>query len=177
MKRTILIIALGVAFVGASLWLILSGGRSRRATRLKYRIGGAILSLVALTSTACNGPDPDPMVSCYDPAPPAFYIVPALNLGDITATDVRNGDILTFSYGYWQYNFKELKLVITDMDNNELQTETFEMIYGDNFINFTIEVGEFTGDAKLTVYRVFENGKEEQWEEPYKLNVVAADKE
>jgi hypothetical protein len=90
---------------------------------------------------------------------------------------VRNGDILTFSYGYWQYNFKELKLVITDMDNNELQTETFEMIYGDNFINFTIEVGEFTGDAKLTVYRVFENGKEEQWEEPYKLNVVAADKE
>ena len=51
MKRTILLVAFGVAFVGVSLWLILSGGRSRRATRLKYRLGGAILSLVALTST------------------------------------------------------------------------------------------------------------------------------
>ena len=178
MKRTILIIALGVAFVGASLWLILSGGRSRRATRLKYRIGGTILSLVALTSTACgSGGNETPMVSCYDPAPPAFDVESMQDLSDVTATEVRNGDGLWFNYQLYSENYKQIKLVITDMENYELQSESYELKYGGFTISLTVGVGEYTGQALLWVYRVDNNGVEEQWEEPYKLNVVAADKE
>ena len=69
MKRTILIVALSVAFAAVSLWLILSGGRSKRATNLKYRLGGMLIGLTALASTACEGGGGF-MTSCYDPAPP-----------------------------------------------------------------------------------------------------------
>ena len=45
MKRASLFIVLGAAFVAVSLWYLLSAGRSKRATRLKYRLGGALLSI------------------------------------------------------------------------------------------------------------------------------------
>ena len=175
MKRTTLLVALGVAFVGASLWLILSGGRSRRATRLKYRLGGAILSLVALTSTACSG-NGGFMVSCYDPAPPSFYVQSA-DLNYVTATEVRNGDGLCFDYQMYSENYKILRLVITDMDGNELQAESYELKYGGFSIGLTVDVGEYTGEALLWVYRVDNADNEEQWEEPYKLNIVAKEQE
>lgn len=175
MKRTILIIALGVAFVGASLWLILSGGRSRRATRLKYRLGGAILSLVALTSTACDGPGP--MVSCYDPAPPSFDVESMQDLNYVTATEVHNGDGLWFTYQMYSENYKTLRFVITDMDGNELQAESYELKYGGFSVGLTVDVGEYTGEALLWVYRVDKADNEEQWEEPYKLNIVAKEQE
>ena len=47
MKRALMIIGLGIAFVGASLWVMLSGGRSAKAIRAKFRLGGAILTLVS----------------------------------------------------------------------------------------------------------------------------------
>ena len=175
MKRTILLVAFGLAFVGASLWLILSGGRSRRATRLKYRLGGAILSLVALTSTACSG-NGGFMASCYDPAPPSFYVQSA-DLNYVTATEVRNGDGLCFDYLMYSENYKTLRLVITDMDGNELQAESYELKYGGFSIGLTVDVGEYTGEALLWVYRVDNADNEEQWEEPYKLNIVAKEQE
>ena len=175
MKRIILIVALGIAFTAVSLWLILSGGRSKRATRLKYRLGGMLIGLTALVSTACEGGGF--ITSCYDPAPPPFNITPTLQLGDITATDVRNGDVLEFLYEYWTANYKALKFVITDMQNRELQAETFDLIYGGEMIELTVEVGDFTGEAVLTIYKVHNNGIEEQWEVPYKLNIVAAEQE
>lgn len=176
MKRTILIVALSVAFAAVSLWLILSGGRSKRATSLKYRLGGMLIGLTALASTACESSGGF-MQSCYDPAPPPFNISPTLQLGDITATDVRNGDVLGFMYEYWTANYKALKFVITDMENRELQTETFDLIYGEEMIELTVEVGEFTGEAELSIYKVLNNGNEELWEVPYKLNIVAAEEE
>ena len=175
MKRTILLVAFGLAFVGASLWLILSGGRSRRATRLKYRLGGAILSLVALTSTACSG-NGGFMASCYDPAPPSFDVQSA-DLNYVTATEVRNGDGLCFDYQMYSENYKTLRLVITDMDGNELQAESYELKYGGFSIGLTVDVGEYTGEALLWVYRVDNADNEEQWEEPYKLNIVAKEQE
>lgn len=117
------------------------------------------------------------MQSCYDPAPPPFNISPTFQLGDTTATDVRNGDVLGFLYEYWTANYKALKFVITDMENRELQTETFDLIYGEEMIELTVEVGEFTGEAELSIYKVLNNGNEELWEVPYKLNIVAAEEE
>ena len=150
MKRTILIIALGVAFVGASLWLILSGGRSRRATRLKYRIGGAILSLVALTSTACNGPGPDPMVSCYDPAPPVENEHGWTN--GVANSELRNGDIVVLEY-LCMFG-EEVKISLVSSDNEaerELCSQTYAVKQGDNQLSFTIDAGDYRGRARLRV--------------------------
>ena len=159
MKRTILIIALGVAFVGASLWLILSGGRSRRATLLKYRIGGAILSLVALASTACgSGGNETPMVSCYDPAPPRenFHFW----ADGVANSQLRNGDIVVLDYDCMFG--EEVKISLLSDDNEaerELCSQTYTVKQGGNQLSFTIDTGDYRGIAKLRVlYEKYDDG-------------------
>ena len=63
------------------------------------------------------------------------------------------------------------------MDGNELQAESYELKYGGFSIGLTVDVGEYTGEALLWVYRVDNADNEEQWEEPYKLNIVAKEQE
>ena len=97
MKRTILIVALSVAFAAVSLWLILSGGRSKRATNLKYRLGGMLIGLTALASTACQGGEGDfPPMTCYDPAPPVEN-EHHWNMG-VANSELRNGDVVVLNY-------------------------------------------------------------------------------
>ena len=156
MKRTILIIALGVAFVGASLWLILSGGHSRRATRLKYRLGGAILSLVALTSTACNGPGP--MVSCYDPAPPRENL--HFWADGVANSQLRNGDIVVLDYDCMFGEEVKISLLSDDNESErELCSQTYTVKQGGNQLSFTIDAGDYRGRAKLRVlYEKYDEG-------------------
>lgn len=169
MKRTILIIALGVAFVGVSLWLILSGGRSRRATRLKYRIGGAILSLVALTSTACNGPGF--MVSCYDPAPPRENL--HFWADGVANSQLRNGDIVVLDYDCMFG--EEVKISLLSDDNEaerELCSQTYAVKQGDNQLSFTINAGDYRGRARL---RVEYNKYNEEYAHPFDIFVSIVD--
>ena len=159
MKRTILIIALGVAFVGASLWLILSGGRSRRATRLKYRLGGAILSLVALASTACgSGGNETPMVSCYDPAPPRENI--HFWADGVANSQLRNGDIVVLDYDCMFGEEVKISLLSNDNESErELCSQTYTVKQGGNQLSFTIDAGDYRGRAKLRVlYERYDDG-------------------
>ncbi|MBO4566248.1 MAG: hypothetical protein J5695_03375, partial [Bacteroidales bacterium] len=60
-------IAAGVAFLAVSLWAFLSNGKSARAIRYKYKLGGLMLTAWAMLSAAsCEGPGP--VVTCYEPA-------------------------------------------------------------------------------------------------------------
>lgn len=159
MKRTILLVALGAAFAGASLWLILSGGRSRRATRLKYRIGGAILSLVALTSTACgSGGNETPMVSCYDPAPPRENL--HFWADGVANSELRNGDIVVLDYDCMFGEEVKISLLSDDDESErELCSQTYAVTQGGNQLSFTIDAGDYRGRAKLRVlYEKYDDG-------------------
>lgn len=55
MKKTLLIIGLGTAFLAVSLWVWISNGKSARAVKAKFRIGGALLTLTGMmTVGSCN---------------------------------------------------------------------------------------------------------------------------
>ena len=157
MKRTALIIALGIAFTAVSLWLILSGGRSKRATRLKYRLGGMLIGLTALASTACEGGF---ITSCYDPAPP-----PANDhywSDGVVNGKLRNGDIVVLNY---ECLFGEEVTISLVSDDNEpgrvLCSKTYAVKQGDNQLEFTIEAGDYRGRAKLCAeYVVYEGDPE-----------------
>lgn len=155
MKRASLFIVLGVAFVAVSLWYLLSAGRSKRATRLKYRLGGALLSIMAITSTSCGGI----ISSCYDPAPPeSEYVEPTYNI-DFVDQDIElpltmsNGDKLMFRY---ETNTSSLpKFVVKVSEIGNIQESMGE---GEgNIKEFTLDVGDFVGDALLFVYWVVES--------------------
>ena len=136
---------MGIAFVGASLWVMLSGGRSAKAIRAKFRLGGAILTLVSFTSlTSCeNGGF---MVSCYDPAPPPYNEVHIEeNVGD----EFRNGDEINI---YYAFDFAgEVLLTVLSADDTPLQSETLSLEPGRDLLHFKLNVGAYLGEAKLKV--------------------------
>ena len=147
MKRTILFIALGAAFLAVSLWFALSGGRSARATRLKYRLGGALLSLMALTSTACEGV----IVSCYDPAPPPTNDC----CTNFNYQEVRNGESIKFIF---HCDFEdELTVTIYTSEKGNLKEELGEVLQSEKMTltpevseyELTVDVGDYTGIARV----------------------------
>jgi len=146
MKRTILLIGLGVAFVAVSAWVALSGGRSARAVRTKFRLGGAILTITsALTAASCERGGGF-MVSCYDPVmPPRNMVHPETTVG----TELRNGDIIPITI-YSEFA-SEAYIALESNEGIELQRETITLPGDGNYntIDFTIAVGDFRGEAKL----------------------------
>lgn len=159
MKRTIMLIGLGIAFIGASLWVMLSGGRSAKAIRAKFRLGGAILTLVSLTSLAsCEGKGP--FVSCYDPAPPPTNYHRWNN--DVANSDLRNGDKVILKYVCQFGNEVKVSLVTDDMSEDRvLCSQTYEVAKGENQLEFTIEAGDYRGRAELCVeYDKYQDGDE-----------------
>ena len=48
MKKTLLVIGLGTAFLAVSLWVWLSNGKSAKAVKAKFRLGGALLTLTGM---------------------------------------------------------------------------------------------------------------------------------
>ncbi len=159
MKRTIMLIGLGIAFVGASLWVMLSGGRSAKAIRAKFRLGGAILTLVSFTSLASceNGGF---MVSCYDPAPPPTNYHRWNN--DVANSELRNGDKVILKYVCQFGNEVKVSLVTDDMSEDRvLCSQTYEVAKGENQLEFTIEAGDYRGRAELCVeYDKYQDGDE-----------------
>ena len=74
-KFFLIYIALGAAFLGVSLWVLLTGGKNAKAVNAKYRLGGLMLSAWAMLSAASCNPfqvtcydpvEPDPEITCYD---------------------------------------------------------------------------------------------------------------
>ena len=86
---------IGAAFLAVSLWVILSGGKSARALRTKYRLGGILLATWAmLSASSCNGVFP--VVTCYDPVMPENIVM-------VGKTTVVRGEALTVSIEYPMY--------------------------------------------------------------------------
>ena len=172
MKRTILIVALSVAFVAVSLWLILSGGRSKRATNLKYRLGGMLIGLTALASTACQGGEGDfPPMTCYDPAPPVENEHHWNN--GVANSELRNGDVVVLNY---ECMFgEEITISLVSDDNEEervLCSETYAVQVGGNQLSFTIDAGDYRGRAKLRVeYEKYDEG----YAHPFDIYVAIVD--
>lgn len=169
MKRSFAVIGLailGIAFALVSLWVILSGGRSARAVRTKFRLGGIMLTLTAMVSlSACGtGAGDEYVVSCYDPAPPLENDHHWSK--DVANSELRNGDKVLLNYQCRFGNEVRVSL-ITDDDNEDrvLCSQTYAVERGDNQLEFTIEAGDYRGRAKLRVeYDKYEDGDESFWQ-------------
>ena len=139
MKRVFAIIALsflGIAFVVVSLWVALSGDRSARAVRAKFRIGGAMLTLTAMLSfTACDYGIGG--VSCYDPAPPPMNEHKWLN--NVANSELRNGDIVMLWFDC-RFGDEIVLSLVSDCESDDrvLCSETHKVKSGENELSFVI---------------------------------------
>lgn len=165
MKRIFAVVGLcllGVAFVGASLWVMLSGGHNARALRMKFRIGGAMLTLSALVSLASCGRG-EFGVSCYDPAPPPEN--DHIWGKGVDNSELRNGDVVLLNY---ECSFgEEVKVSLMSDDENEdrvLCSQTYTVAKGDNTLEFTIDAGDYRGRAQLCVeYDKYQDDDDTPW--------------
>ena len=95
-KYFLVYIIVGAAFLAVSAWVLFSGGKSAKALRTKYRLGGLMLTAWAmLSASSCGlieGIEP-PEVTCYDPVVPE-------NIFTVEKTTVTRGEAVTVSLEY-----------------------------------------------------------------------------
>ena len=162
MKKTVLFIGLGAAFLAVSLWVWLSNGKSARAVKAKFRLGGALLTLTGMmTVGSCNI-----ISTCYDPAPTNIVFI---ERGE--TQDVKNGDHITVKVSYFSaYGIKVT--IAKDAENSEvLQSEIYKITESRADVIHTIDVADYVGEAHLRVYLMI--SENEIYQQDYlKLNVL-----
>ena len=150
---------LGIAFISVSLWVFLSKGRSAKALRAKYRLGGAMLSVWAMLSAASCG-DPSVTVMCYDPVVPEGERVAVMEKDDDGNEGVRPGDVLVVhiedpscpSYRYAITSGKvELQAGQLDLETLFKGMLSAEVVLGDT---------GFKGEAVISIIGVAKDGTE-----------------
>ena len=166
MKKTVLFIGLGAAFLAVSLWVWLSNGKSAAAVKAKFRLGGALLTLTGMmTVGSCNT-----LNTCYDPAPVnAVYIEREVAYN--TAQNVRNGDQIKIELTY--FSAYGIKVTIEKGVNNRevLQSDVYQITESNTNVFHTIDVGDHVGEAHLRVYVIISEGNEYESEYLF-LNVI-----
>ena len=172
-KFMIVYLVAGAAFLGVSLWVILSGGRSAAAIRAKYKLGGIMLTALAmLTAASCGGGPPqvtcyEPVVMCYDmPAPTDILSVGVKDKEGMKATA---GDILKCSIQKHTFSEYVLKITANNEEKTVLQTKTFK-VENEETDPFEFELklapGSFKGEATVAVCSRHTDGEGKVWENP-----------
>lgn len=160
MKKTLLIIGLGTAFLAVSLWVWLSAGRSAKAVRAKFRLGGALLTLTGMMAlggcgtTSCY----EPQIECYDPAP-----INEIWINDYNAQkplEVAEGDEIVIEA--YSVTFPQLVVTIHDASSLVLQEQFYEVDEDfQNNLRLVVDVAGYVGEADLVVSGEAESGDEQ----------------
>ena len=147
-KYIIVYAALAAAFGAVSLWVFLSGGRSAKVVRAKFRLGGLLLSVSSMLSLAsCNGAGGIFQPTCYDVAAPEnVYFTnrtsgEKLKPGDVVAMSLNDGADGFDSFSYEMMELKEDKVF-----------QSGELVFVDGLTSVTIEETEYRGDFLIRVY-------------------------
>lgn len=156
-KYMIIYLAVGVAFLAVSLWAFLSNGKSARAIRYKYKLGGIMLTAWAMLSAAsCTGPGP--VVTCYEPAVTCYDAVMENNQVSVEVKEyggqkLKSGDVLVIRIDY--PTFGKFRCRITaDPDNGDafvIQSQDFEFLTGEAVFEMTLVPTDYKGNTKVTV--------------------------
>ena len=154
----------GVAFLAVSLWAFLSNGRSAKAIRYKYKLGGIMLTAWAMLSAAsCEGPGPfvtcyEPVVECYDVAMPTNEV--SVIVKDYGGTKLKSGDVLSIHIEYPTHTQYRCRITATpdNGDSHVIQVQDFEMVDGKADFEMTLVPTDYKGKAKVTVCALYPSG-------------------
>ena len=130
-KFAVIYIAVGAAFVAVSLLVFLSGGKSARAIRYKYKLGGIMLTAWAMLSAAsCNGNPP--VVTCYEPAVTCYDVAMETDIVSVTVKDyggnkLKPGDTMVFSIENPNYKEYSFRIVAGDPQASLIQEFTYRL--------------------------------------------------
>lgn len=166
-KYFIIYIFVGIAFLAVSTWVFFSRGKSAKAIRAKYRLGGILITSSAMLSLAsCGGPGP--FVTCYDPAPPEptedIISYNGKNLyHEYSLIQACPGDVLSLKIEKPTFE-KYLLTILTNGENPvELQRNLLVVKNSQTEASFDITISEditYRGYASVWVYGVVSENPE-----------------
>lgn len=183
-KYFLLYVIVGIAFLAVSAWVYFSRGKSAKAIRAKYKLGGILLMCMAMLSVAsCSGilgPGP---VMCYDP-------VIEERTDDIARVTIRStdesfryneitpGDLFEVDIQHPTFDKYALRVVLNDKEGTELQktilvaTEEAATQEGLHFsVPLSAEV-TYKGEALVQVQGVVKDDPEELTQLCYYVQVI-----
>ena len=154
----------GVAFLAVSLWAFLSGGRSAKALRYKYKLGGIMLTAWAMISAvSCEGVIPtvtcyEPAVMCYDPVSPNYVEISVK--GNSSSDNIKAGDVLEIQVESVACEEYAVKIITEDENKTVLQTASFAPGEDQHTVQYELTVGQFDykGGVRVVVFGVYTDG-------------------
>ncbi len=164
-KYLIIYLAAGAAFLGVSLWAFISKGKSAKAVRAKYKLGGILLTSWAMFSAAsCEGPFwvtcYEPVVTCYDMA--VVSDVFSVSVKDYGGTRLKPGDVLVISLEWPSYKNYRCRITADAQESPLIQTASFtipdEMVSPYTF-EVTLAATNHKGAATVTVSSVYKDSE------------------
>ena len=178
-KFAIIYIVAGVAFLAVSLWVFLSNGKSARAIRYKYKLGGIMLTAWAMLSAAsCEGPGPfvtcyEPAVTCYDVAEPTNDEV---NYGsNVGLMQFKGKGTITISIMHPSFERYRARIATAPQSGEPAVLSEKDFVVRElnkrDCANFEIsfDAGDYTGKASISLFGLDkdENGNETERELRY----------
>ena len=166
-KYLFIYVFVGIAFLAASAWVFFSRGKSAKAIRTKYRLGGIMITCTAMLTTAsCEGPGP--FVTCYDPVPPeptedivSFVAEEEIDL--YKCVNLRPGDVLKISIDKPTYKKYIFRVLSVGEKQEELQRTLLEVTNSEEAV-FDVTLSEnitYKGYATIIIYGVVKEDPEE----------------
>lgn len=165
-KYFLIYVFVGIAFLAVSAWVYFTRGKNAKAIRAKYKLGGIMLTCMAmLTVASCGELGDPPQMMCYDPAPPQKVFIDTERHDEEMAYLLAPGEILTIEFQglYFDQYQVVLKKMIDYKEGDILQTATFEGNGNDEF-DFKLVYApadmDYTGPVRVAITGYLEGSEE-----------------
>lgn len=163
-KYLVIYLVVGVAFVAVSLWAFLSNGRSAKAVRAKYKLGGIMLTAWAMLAAAsCEGSGP--FVTCYEPVVECYDVAMETDVVSVTVKDyggnkLKPGDTMVFSIENPMYKEYHFRIIAGDPQATLIQEFNYRIKENNtNTVSFEqiLAPTDFRGTITIVSAAVYEN--------------------
>lgn len=165
----------GIAFLAVSAWVFFTRGKSAKAIRAKYKLGGIMLMCLAMLSVASCGEILNPgEVTCYDPVvePMDNTVTMYIQHQDPAshASDIKPGETMLVEIVYPTHKRFVLRILLNDEAGTVLQRNVLVVDDGADSGYFKIPLSAevtYKGDAVFQILGVVKDDPEELSATPY----------
>ena len=170
-KYFLIYVFVGAAFLAVCAWVYFTRGKNAKAIRAKYKLGGIMLTCMAMLSVAsCGeilGPD-SRFVTCYDvavegPTEDITYVTIKHNDASYNYNEISPGDIFNVEVQVPTFDKYVLRVILNDTKGTELQKTKLVVTDKDN-ARFEVPLSTdvtYKGEALVQVQGVVKEDPEE----------------
>lgn len=167
-KYFLIYVCVGIAFLAVSAWVYFTRGQNAKAIRAKYKLGGIMLTCMAMLSVvSCGeilGPDSG-FVTCYDVAYEDNITSVTIKHGDSSFQDqeIAPGDVFDVNIQFPTFEKYMFRVVLSDKEETVLQKTKLTITDAEN-AHFEIPLSTdvtYKGGAILKVNGIVKEDPEE----------------